>query len=58
MQLVEQSPDGQIRLRHVGQCDHGHIWVYSVDRGWEKPSESDLKRIRGEQGGTIRKVDR
>ena len=52
MQLVEQSPDGQTTLRHVGQCEQGHLWIYSVGSGWERPSEEDLKRIGSTQAGT------
>jgi hypothetical protein len=47
MQLDDRTPEGLLTLRHVAHCPKGHTWISSLGKGWEKPTSSDLQRIKG-----------
>ena len=49
---MHATPLFALVVRHVGRCEHGHIWIYSLGKGWRKPSEKALKSIRSARPDT------
>jgi hypothetical protein len=47
-QLLNESSDGTVTVQHVGECPNGHVWIYAGGKGWQRPSQPDLTRIRGD----------